>query len=288
MQRVRRIRRATSSHRQEFTAPEMAPEQLPSQDPGNAALLRERMDLHAQLFEAAQIQRKLSGPRMMKVGDVQFASEVFAARYLSGDFVTLSADGPVVCAALGDIAGKGLAAGMWFTNLVGLLYRYANCADPAKVATEINQYLCCMSPGAPFVTMFLAHIDTATNELSYCTAGHYPPLVVRDSGEFERLEQGGPLLGVMNNATFARGRITLHAGDTVVAYSDGILECCDGLGEEFGVERLEAAARTALRGSAHATVMSLLGSVQDFANGNPICDDMSLMVIHREKKLALM
>jgi sigma-B regulation protein RsbU (phosphoserine phosphatase) len=83
------------------------------------SLARERLDLHAQLFEAAQIQRKLSGPRSVQCGRIEFASEVFAARYLSGDFAVLSQNGSKVLATLGDIAGKGFAAGMWFTNLAG-------------------------------------------------------------------------------------------------------------------------------------------------------------------------
>ena len=83
------------------------------------SLVRERLDLHAQLFEAAQIQRKLSGPRSMQCRGMEFASEVFAARYLSGDFAVLSQNGCKVLATLGDIAGKGFAAGMWFTNLAG-------------------------------------------------------------------------------------------------------------------------------------------------------------------------
>src|ERR1700678_4669132 len=76
------------------------------------SLLQERVDLHSQLFDAVQIQRKLSGPRVLRCGDVQFAREVFAARYLSGDFTTFSQDGSRVLAVLGDIAGKGVAAGM--------------------------------------------------------------------------------------------------------------------------------------------------------------------------------
>src|SRR3984957_19697396 len=68
---------------------EVPPSEVPLQE-DVYSLLRERADLHAQVFDAAQIQRKLSGPRMLRVGDLQFASEVFAARFLSGDFTTLS------------------------------------------------------------------------------------------------------------------------------------------------------------------------------------------------------
>src|SRR5271154_6403071 len=63
------------------------------------SLHREKLDLHTQLFEAAQIQRKLSGPRLLRHGDLQFASEVFAARFLSGDFTMLWQSGCRVLAA---------------------------------------------------------------------------------------------------------------------------------------------------------------------------------------------
>src|SRR5271170_2784766 len=88
------------------------------------SLLREKLDLHSQLFEAAQIQRKLSGPRELRRGCLQFASEVFAARFLPGDFTSFLQSGSKVLVAHGDIAGKGVAAGMWFTNLAGLLQSY--------------------------------------------------------------------------------------------------------------------------------------------------------------------
>jgi len=249
-----------------------------------ASLRREKLDFHAQLFEAAQVQRRLSGPRVLRRGDMQFATEVFAAQYLSGDFVTLSSDGSIVFSALGDIAGKGLAAGMWFTNLVGLLQRFSNSAsDPAVVASEINRHLCCLRPVAPFVTMFLAQVDCSRGELVYCSAGHFPPLLLRADGRAELLDKGGPLLGALADARFEFGRTTLQPGDSVLAYSDGVLECRNHMDEEFGMERLIAESRRAARHSASATLLMLLAAVQDFANGSPLCDDASLMVIQRDR-----
>src|ERR1700758_2039005 len=104
------------------------------------SLLLEKLNLHSELFEAAQIQRKLSGPREFRQGSLQFASEVFAARFVSGDFTTFLKNGSKVLIAHGDIAGKGIAAGMWFTNLGGLLQRYGRpYSNPAKIASEINR-----------------------------------------------------------------------------------------------------------------------------------------------------
>jgi sigma-B regulation protein RsbU (phosphoserine phosphatase) len=250
------------------------------------SLLRERIDLHAQLSDAIQIQRKLSGPRLLRCGDWQFASEVFAARFLSGDFTTFSQDGSRVLAVLGDIAGKGVAAGMWFTHLAGLLQ---SCGrpdfDPSRMASEINRHLCYLQPVAPFVTAFLAQIDCDLETITYCNAGHFPPVLLRANGRTELLEQGGPLLGALEDAQFQSGELTLEPGDTLVAYSDGVLECRNTAGDEFGLDRLMASALEVKQPSAQATLMMLLATVQDFANGSPLSDDVSLTVIQRDVAL---
>jgi sigma-B regulation protein RsbU (phosphoserine phosphatase) len=248
-----------------------------------SSLLRERVDLFAQLFDAAQIQRKLSGPRVLRNGDLQFASEVFAARFLSGDFTTFSQNGSRVSAVLGDIGGKGVSAGMWFTHLAGLLQSYGRPdSDPAIIASEINRHLCYLRPVAPFVTAFLAQIDCHLGELTYCNAGHFPPILLHADGRTELLDEGGPLLGAIEGAEFQSGELTLEPGATLVAYSDGVLECCNTSGEEFGSDRLIVALRQAKQQSAQATLMMLLAAVQDFANGNLLCDDVSLTVIQRD------
>jgi sigma-B regulation protein RsbU (phosphoserine phosphatase) len=267
------------------TAPVEAPaSEVPLQE-DVYSLLRERADLHAQVFDAAQIQRKLSGPRTLRTGELQFASEVFAARFLSGDFTTLSQDGPRVLTVLGDIAGKGIAAGMWFTHLAGLLQSYG-CpdSDPSKIAAEINRHLCYLRPVAPFVTAFLALIDCELGKLTYCNAGHFLPIVLRADGRTCLLDRGGPLLGAIEGAEYQTGELVLEPGDTLVAYSDGVLECRSPADEEFGVDRLIAALREAQQQSAHDTLMMLLAAVQDFANGHPLCDDLSLTVIQRDAK----
>lgn len=250
-------------------------------------LRREKLDLHAQLFEAAQIQRKLSGARELRQGCLQFASDIFAASYLSGDFTMFSQNGSKVLAAHGDIAGKGVAAGMWFTNLAGLLQSYGRRdSDPAKIAAKVNRHLCYLRPVAPFVTAFLARIDTRQGEVTYCNAGHFPPMVLRANRQIDLLETGGPLLGAIEQAEFHSATLTLQPGETLLAYSDGVLECRNAEGEEFGMERLAAALQRADRRSGQATaqaaVVLLLAALQDFANGSPVCDDISITVIQRD------
>jgi len=259
---------------------------VPLQDEVDS-LLRERLDLHAQLFEAAQIQRKLSGPRTLHHGSVAFATEAFAAHYLTGDIAVLSPHGFTVLAALGDIAGKGFSAGMWFTNLIGLLQNYGRPgSDPANIASEINRHLCYLRPVAPFVTAFLAQIDCARGGVTYCNAGHFPPILLRADGRTEQLDIGGPLLGAVDGAEFQAAAVTLEPGDTLVAYSDGVLECCNKAGEEFGSNRLMTILQATKQSSAQAILLTLLAAVQDFANGSPLRDDVSLTVIQRDSNIS--
>jgi sigma-B regulation protein RsbU (phosphoserine phosphatase) len=98
------------------------------------------------------------------------------------------------------------------------------------------------------------------------------------------LEMAGPLLGAIEGAEFELGEVFLEPGDTLVAYSDGVLECRNALEEEFGLDRILAALRSAKSPSVQATLMMLLATLQDFANGSPLCDDVSLTVIRRDAK----
>jgi sigma-B regulation protein RsbU (phosphoserine phosphatase) len=174
---------------------------------------------------------------------------------------------------------------MWFTNLAGLLQSYSRPdSDPAKIASEINRHLCYLRPVAPFVTAFLARIDCHRGELTYCNAGHFPPILLRANGRAELLERGGPLLGAVEGAEFDSGELILEPGDTLVTYSDGVLECRNASDEEFGLNRMLDALQQSESPSAQATLMMLLATLQDFANGSPLCDDVSLTVIQRDAK----
>lgn len=247
-----------------------------------AALRRERDALQRGLFEAAQVQRRFSARRQLRRGRFDMAGEIFPVRHVSGDFLTVFDAGSETVLSVGDIAGKGLSAGMWFTHMVGLVRIFARSLDgPGAVATAINRHLAELQPDAPITTLFLARIDPQTGELTYCNAGHPAPLVLRREGAVEWLTAGGPVLGAVPDAAFVHGTAVLNPGDTLLSYSDGILECANPSGEEFGLDRLVEATRSAVGSSATAMLFSVLGAVQDFAAGEPRVDDIALMVVHR-------
>ena len=247
-----------------------------------ADLQQDYAQLHTEIFEAAQVHRRLCAPRHVSFGNFEIASEIFAVRHLPGDFFTVEEKSDGVILALGDICGKGLAAGMWTTHLVGLVgARVATTSRPEAIVAGVNRDLCLLTSFMPLASLFLAKLDPVTGLVSYCSAGHPPALLLRANGELELLSQGGMLLGVMPATPYVCGSFELKAGDVLMVYSDGITESVNFTGEEFGYGRLEDQLRRAQTGPADAVLFSVLGAVQDFAATSPLVDDMSLAIVRR-------
>jgi len=251
-----------------------------------AALQKDYADLHTSVFEAAQVHRRLCAPRLVRYGEFEIASEIFAVRHLPGDFFTINQAREHVILALGDICGKGLAAGMWTTHLVGLVGARAMATSEAEtIAAGVNRDVCLMAPLVPLASLFVARLDPVTGQLEYCSAGHPPALLLRANGELELLSEGGLLLGVVSTAPYQRGCVELGPGDVLLAYSDGVLESLNDEQEEFGYARIEAQLRRAHTSSADAILFSVLGAVQDFAATHPVVDDMSLVIVRRRPQI---
>src|SRR5256886_951522 len=108
-----------------------------------ATLQKDYAELHTAIFEAAQVHRRLCAPRLVRYGNFEIASEIFAVRHLPGDFFTVEETSNGVILALGDICGKGLAAGMWTTHLVGLVgARMAVTSRPEAIVAGGNRDIC--------------------------------------------------------------------------------------------------------------------------------------------------
>lgn len=245
-----------------------------------AALRLEFADLYRELYETAQMQRKLSGPRLLRRGDFEIAAEIFPVRHLSGDFFNVSDLGTTTLLAVGDIAGKGLLASMWFTHLLGLTRMYGEVVDdPAVALAVMNRQMCVATPAAPLTSMFMARLDWTTGELLYCNAGHPAPILLQHNGDARFLREGGPVLGALPDAKYQSSRVWLRSGDSLVGYSDGLLECRNDDGEEFGIERVLHELMKAEPASSTATLFSIIGAAQDFAGTQAREDDCTLMVV---------
>jgi sigma-B regulation protein RsbU (phosphoserine phosphatase) len=190
--------------------------------------------------------------------------------------------------ALGDIGGKGLAAGMWVPHLAGLIRQYtAENSSPETIVAGVNRDFARLASLAPLSSLFVARLDRDSGTVAYCSAGHPPALLLRADGELEELSDGGPVLGVVPAARFDCGTVQLHAEDALLVCSDGILESFNELDQEFGSRRLETEFRRAQGGSAEAVLFSVLGAVQDFAAPRPLTDDMTLVLMTKRERSRL-
>lgn len=252
------------------------------------ALQQQYAELNTAIFEAAQVHRRLCAPSIVHYGPFDIASEIFAVRHLPGDFFTVEETKEGMVLALGDIGGKGLAAGMWVSHLAGLVRTHtAANSSPEAIVAGVNRDFARMSPAVPLSSLFVARLNASLSTLDYCSAGHPPALLLRGDGKLESLSDGGPVLGVVPEAWFDCGSVQLHAGDVILVCSDGILESFNDSEQEFGSRRLEAEFRRAHGGSAEAMLFSVLGAVQDFAAPHPLTDDMTLVLITKKERSVL-
>jgi sigma-B regulation protein RsbU (phosphoserine phosphatase) len=251
------------------------------------AVRREHAILQQAIYEAAQIQRKLCSPRELVWGDFEIAGEIFPVRHLSGDFFKVMPLEAVLGLAVGDIAGKGLSAGIWQAHLIDLIQRCARAyLHPADVIAAVNRELCLDHSEPPITALFFARLDPQQNELQYCNAGLPAPLIMRRGTSVDRLEEGGPMLGALEEATYNCGTVYLGPGDMLIAYSDGLTECRNREDQEFEIHRLSAAVKSLNGATANQVLFSTLATVLDFADQCPPGDDLTLLVVRRcETKL---
>ena len=248
------------------------------------ATRRDHAKLQQAIYEAAQVQRRLCAPRELTWGEFEIAGEIFPVRHLSGDFFKVMQLDSVLGLTVGDIAGKGLSAGIWQAHLMDLIQRSARIhLHPADAVASVNRELCQDKSEPPIAALFFARLDAQRSELVYCNAGLPPPLVLRRNRSVERLEKGGPMLGALHEATYDAGTVHLNPGDMLLAYSDGLTECRNSREEEFEMGRLSTAGEAVHGASANQVLFSVLGAVLDFADACPPGDDLTLLVVRRRE-----
>jgi sigma-B regulation protein RsbU (phosphoserine phosphatase) len=107
------------------------------------------------------------------------------------------------------------------------------------------------------------------------------PLLLRQDQSIEQLQEGGPMLGALNEASYDSGTVRMDAGDMLLAYSDGLTECMNAQEEEFETRRLIAATKAVSGANASRVLFSTLAAVLDFADACTPGDDLTLLVVRR-------
>lgn len=184
--------------------------------------------------------------------------------------------------AVADVAGKSLPAALLMATFqASLKTQSSSSCDLVNLAACVNRYACEHSRnGQRFTTAVIAEFDPATRTLEYVNAGHNSPLLLRRSGELVRLEVGGLPFGIMREATHASARLTLEPGDTLLIFTDGLVEAVNERGEEYEEERAIAQLRTAPTAeSATAMLGALTADLQRFTGMARQHDDITCVLI---------
>jgi sigma-B regulation protein RsbU (phosphoserine phosphatase) len=235
---------------------------------------------------ARDVQQRLFPQEYPPMAGLDYAGACRAALGVGGDyydFIQLSTTQLGI--AIGDVSGKGIPASLLMASLRAYLrgaQTIHHHADLTEVMTNLNKLVYESSDANRYATFFYGELDVTSRTLTYVNAGHNPPMVFRRSGGVLRLDTGGPVIGLMEDCIYQQGRVTLAAGDVLVAYTDGISEAMNAADEEWGEERLMEAVQSDGTANAGALISRLMVSADRFVAGAPQHDDMTLLVVRLE------
>ena len=243
---------------------------------------RERRAVH-EMDIAREVQARLLPQEAPPSRTLDWAGRCLQARQVGGDYYDFLPLGPGRTAlVVGDISGKGIAAALLMANLQASLRGQAALAadEPLRALPQVNRHVFENSPPSAYATLFFAEYREEDGRLRYASCGHPPALLLRASGGVEELHATTTVLGLFADWECAAAETRIEAGDTLVLYSDGVTECSDAAGVEFGPARLADLVRRDRGLGAAGLIDSIVAELRRFG-GAEQGDDITLIVARR-------
>ncbi len=228
---------------------------------------------------AKQVQARLFPQRLPPLKTLEYAGICVQARQVGGDYHDyLDLGHGRFGLVIADIAGKGMAAALLMANLQANLRSQSAtaCEAPEAFLRSVNQLFYENTDASAYATLFFAEYNDATQRLCYANCGHLAGLVIRPSGEVERLESTCTVVGLFEEWSCQMAQFELMAGDLLALYTDGITEAFSDEEEEFGERRLIDALRKHGTKDTDSVVASVLDELRQFSREQH--DDITLMV----------
>lgn len=253
-------------------------------------LEQDRRRRQSELEAARDVQAIIMPPESGEYSGVRYAMRLIPGRFVAGDlFDFVRIDEHRVGIFLGDVVGKGVAAGMIMSNVQAhLSCMLRQHADPSVALNEVNRIVFGYSQRyslehqglALFLSLFVAVIDSRDMNVMYSDAGHGYWCVRRADGEVQvNHDAGGPPLGVVQEHHYENQIMPIAFGDRLIVYSDGVVEQRSPFGEEFGNGRVHDAIK--LSCTVDDDVRGIIDSVTRHADAvlgtgdSPFADDVS-------------
>lgn len=254
---------------------------------------RHEEQLQQQVRLGAAVQRRMLPARTPVMSRFDVAFRYVPSLDLGGDFLDLfelpGDAGPALGVVVGDVVGKGLPAALLMSACRASLRAHAQASGPiADIVGRVNRDLCRDTLDTEFVTLWFGSLDAATARLTFCSAGHDPPLLVRPGppgapAAVRSLPAGGLVMGIDPDQPFEAATEDLRPGDVLVAYTDGLVDARSFQGERFGRARLQQAVLNGLTMQTRATAAIILERVfwelRSFTGLRGQTDDQTVVIV---------
>jgi sigma-B regulation protein RsbU (phosphoserine phosphatase) len=262
----------------------------------NARLQVERLErerIVQELEIARNIQQSLLPDNIPVVEGVEIAAMSLPAKEVGGDFYDFFfSDEQHLWFVIGDVSDKGIPAALFMSATKTLIKAIAMCApliqdslsplppEPDNVLTAVNQELSLKNDSCMFATVFCGVLNVHTGEVLYTNAGHNPPLLLRQGKHAEFITGNAcTIIGVDEDVSFTTTTLTLHPGETLLLYTDGVTEAFNTNKELFSEERLQANVSRYQGTSVEELVNTVLQEVRTFSAEMPQTDDVTLLAL---------
>ncbi len=236
---------------------------------------KEKERIESELRIAREIQRRMLPHAFPRRSDVDIYAMMTPAREVGGDLYAYALIDDMLYFCVGDVSGKGVPAALFMAEVTRMFRTLVDGhLTPDKIATRLNHALVEDNDQSMFVTMFIGLIDLKSGHMSFCNAGHNPPLL---DGEFMEMEANAPI-GLWPELQFQSEEVGDMHGKTLFVYTDGINEAENIHKEQFGNHRLRNLLRKNL-GDARETSEAIHKAIEDFVGNAEPCDDLIKMCI---------
>jgi len=246
--------------------------------------LREKA-LERELAVAHEVQRGLLPARSPELDQYGFFEFYEPANQLGGDYYDyVFLPGGRLAVVVADVAGKGITASLLMARFSAeTRYCLAMEPTPGEAIARLNRVFCGRGWDDRFVTLVLAVLDPARHEVTVVNAGHWPPLLRRDSAAVEAVGESATRLplGVDAETTYAEATLSLAPGDSLTLFTDGITEAMNHSGKLYGHERVVSQLASA-SGHVRDIGRAILDDVKRFVGTRPQSDDMCVTCFGRD------
>ncbi len=236
--------------------------------------------LEDDLAMAREVQLRLLPSVKPKHARAEFSARFLPARTLGGDLYDfISYDGNRSAIVLGDVSGKAAPAALYAALVSGIMRSEATQKlSPSEMLKTINDALQERHVDSQYVTMLYAVWNDENLTLQLSNAGAVQPLFCRD-GEVETVKAEGFPLGLFPNVKYEEFTLSTQPGDSLIFYSDGIVDAQNAAGDMFGSERLAAVVQKNMHKSASKIADAIMSEVGKFQKGVERFDDETVVVL---------